>query len=208
MEQLHASVRESRGKGAARQARLAGSLPAVCYGGGGEAISVTVDVDALRKVLAGPHKNNTIFTLAIEGAEAQTVMMKTFQRHPVTRRPLHADFLIIGDTKPVVVSVPIDLLGEPAGVKAGGVLRQVERTVKVRCLAADIPVALSHDVTELEIKQSFLLSEIESPDGVELVYDQDAAFVQVSTPRGVEVVAEEGEEEGEGEGEGEAAEEE
>lgn len=187
-QQLTASVRSERGKGAARVTRRAGQIPAVCYGGDMESTALAVDPRALSQVLTGPYGKNTVLDLLIQGDEGsesrREVMLKSYQRDPVTRRVIHADFFVIDPERTVEVEVPIHLVGRARGVAMGGKLRQVRRSCVVRCRPSDIPKAVEYDVSGLGIKQRALISQVTPPENVEIVYKSDFAIAQISAPRG------------------------
>jgi large subunit ribosomal protein L25 len=163
---ISATRRQESGSGPAQRLRAQGMIPAVAYGKETPATSLTVAPKDIAAILASPHGRNTVLELELEGSSTLTALLTELQYHPLTREPLHADFVQIRLDRPVDVAVPFELTGKAKGVVAGGVLRQIYRKLPVRCLPSDIPVKLTHDVTELELNQHVLASELSLPEGV------------------------------------------
>jgi len=189
------------GKGGARRLRAAGKVPAVVYGLGGDPISVAVSSRELGHILHGPGGVNTLIDLAIDGS-TELVLARQVQRDPVKHSLLHVDFIRVRRDAVVGADVPIHLVGEPAGVKDGGVLDQELFSLHIEAKPADIPAAIEVDVTKLEIGGHIRLSEVNLPRGVTTAVDMEELVAQVMVPRGM--TAEE--EEAAAAAEGEAAE--
>ncbi len=186
--ELKCNLREAGTKGMARRLRMAGLIPGVCYGHATESFALELDPIEITRVLSGPLGVNAVIDLVVvDGSTEKSrrrVMVKAVQRHPVTRRMEHVDFYAVNPEKLVQVDVPIKLVGRSKGVAAGGRMRQIMRTAKVRCLPAAIPADLVYDVSALDVKQRAQVSQIEPPPGVEVVFSIDSAFAQVIAPRG------------------------
>jgi len=150
-----ATPREGKfNKNAARRVRAAGKIPAVVYGAGQASVAVTVDPRIITKILHSDSGHNTIFDLDVAGAQVKA-MVVDWQHDPVKGALLHIDLKRIAMDKAMQVSVPIQLIGVPLGVKAqGGILEHVLREVEVECLPSDIPGHLDVDVSALEINGS------------------------------------------------------
>src|SRR5438552_5418910 len=142
---LAAKPREKSGKGPARQLRIKGLVPAVCYGPYDKPLHVAVDPEAIKKAIATPHKFNTVIQLQVDGGETRTVLFKDFEKDPVDGHIVHADFLEVRLDKEVLVNVPVVLTGKPEGVTAGGILQQVSRTLPVLARPGDIPEKIEVD---------------------------------------------------------------
>jgi large subunit ribosomal protein L25 len=165
---LSATRRQEKGKGLARKLRAKGLIPAICYGQKHEAISLVVDPSELRRALDPARGQNTVITLAIEHegkTEQLTVMLKEYQLDSLTQTLLHADFMLVSLDQIVDVTVPLDLLGKPEGVKLGGTLHQVFRKLPVSCKPGDIPSALQADVSALELNEGIQIKDLTLPDG-------------------------------------------
>src|SRR3984885_7185141 len=119
-------------KNHARRVRVQGLIPAVVYGAGQESVAVTVDPKVITKILYSDAGHNTIFDLAIEGAAASKGMIVDWQNEPIKGHLLHIDIKRIAMDKLMRVSVPIKLIGVPAGVKQqGGILGHVLHEVEI-----------------------------------------------------------------------------
>jgi large subunit ribosomal protein L25 len=153
---INASARDGVGKGYARRLRAQGMIPASVYGDGQEAVPVAVSAKELATILRSETGHNTIFKLALPGgngdAEPATVIIKDFQVDPVKGRLLHADLLRLSLTAVTQVSVAVQIVGEPVGVKMeGGILDIQLREIDVECLPGDIPENIQVDVADLHV---------------------------------------------------------
>ena len=146
---LTAIKRDTRGKNEARRLRASGQLPAVLYGGGSrEAVALSVDPAALRRILHSDAGVNTLIRLEIEGEGPAQVLVKEYLLDPVRHALLHADFYRVAMDQVIKVTVPIVLKGEARGVKQqGGVLDFVNREIEIECLPGDIPEHVDIDVS-------------------------------------------------------------
>lgn len=158
---LKAERRAARGKNEARRLRASGRIPAVVYGGAGDSTAVAVDPRALSRILHSESGVNTLINLEIDGEPAARVIVKEYQLDPVKGHFLHADFYRLAMDKPIRVTVPIEVRGEPRGVKQqGGILDLPHREVEIECLPAEIPESIVVDVSELLIGQSIRLKDL------------------------------------------------
>ncbi len=154
-------------KGFARRVRMQGLIPAVVYGAGKESVAVTVDPKVITKILYSDSGHNTIFDLAIEGAPASKGMIVEWQNEPIKGHLLHIDIKRIAMDKAMRVSVPVQLIGTPAGVKmGGGVLGQVLHEVEIECLPGDIPSHIDVDVAALEVNGAIHISDLPHSDKI------------------------------------------
>src|SRR2546426_1764824 len=129
---LSASPRQATGKGAARQARFRGRVPAVIYGHGRDTQPLELEAKALEKALQGVEPASTIIDLAVDGKTVKT-LIREIQRHPIRTDIIHVDFYEIHATEKVKLKVPVHLVGNPDGVRnAGGVLRSEEHTSELQ----------------------------------------------------------------------------
>jgi large subunit ribosomal protein L25 len=178
-----ATPREGRfNKNAARRVRVEGKIPAVVYGAGKDSIAVTVDPRVITKILYSESGHNTIFDLDVTGSGAVKAMIVDWQREPIKGALLHIDLKRIAMDKMMRVSVPIQLVGVPIGVKAqGGVLEHVLREVEIECLPSDIPSHLDADVSELEINGSIHVSDLPHSGSIKFLGDEGATVAHVTT---------------------------
>ena len=150
--------------------RRNGNVPAVIYGQGRDNENITIQGDDLRAVLRNMKSGllaTTVFELH-DGKKTHRAIVKDIQYHPVSYAVLHVDFAVLKDDMPVTVNVPINVVGqgECAGIKLGGFLRQVLRTLRVTCLPKHIPAEFVLDITKLDVTQSLKLSDISIPASV------------------------------------------
>ena len=191
---LEAVKRTDKGKNEARRHRAAGRLPAVVYGPSkdGKApvgVPVTVDPKGLMRIFHSDSGVNTLITLKLDGTSTQ-VLVREYQRDPVTNALLHADFYQLAMDKAIVVTVPVALKGEPKGVKVqGGLLDFVTREIQVECLPANIPEHIDVDVSELELHGSVRLRDVATGDKWKAVTDGDTMLVHVVMPKAEESAA-------------------
>ena len=177
-------------KGFARRVRMQGLIPAVVYGAGQESVAVTVDPKVITKILYSDSGHNTIFDLAIEGAAASKGMIVDWQNEPIKGHLLHIDIKRIAMDKAMRVSVPVQLIGVPAGVKQhGGILGQVLHEVEIECLPGDIPSHIDIDVTGLEINGAIHISDLPHSDKIKFLGGEHDLVAHVTVAK-EEAVAE------------------
>jgi large subunit ribosomal protein L25 len=181
---LTANKRTDMKKGAIKQTRREGNIPAIVYAPdrAGEPIIINVEEfrAALRSMKQG-HLPTTIFTLHLGNKERKAIV-KDIQYDLTTYQVIHLDFEELSDKVLVSVKVPISCTGaaECVGIKLGGFLRQVIPAVKVECLPKDIPAMFEVDVRELGIRQTKRLSDIAMPKGVKPLVDVKEVVVVIA----------------------------
>ncbi|MGH8998827.1 MAG: 50S ribosomal protein L25 [Acidimicrobiia bacterium] len=206
---LRAETGRASGKSAARAVRRAGNVPAVVYGLGENPVSVALSDHDLAQILAGPGGANTLINLDYDG-RTDLVLARQIHRHPVRHHLVHVDLIRISRDVAVSAEVPIHPVGEPSGVRDGGVLTQVLFSLSIEAKPGDLPRALEIDVSGLDIGDHVSVGDLTLPAGVATTIDADTQVAHVAQPR-LEVPepeaaeeVEEGEEAEAGEGEGEA----
>jgi large subunit ribosomal protein L25 len=188
---LDAVKRSDSGKNEARRHRAAGRLPAVVYGTVKEGkapvgVPVTVDPKGLMRILRSDSGVNTLITLKLDGGSTQ-VLVKEYQLDPITHSLLHADFYQLAMDKALVVTVPVQIKGEPKGVKLqGGLLDFVTREIQVECLPANIPEHIEVDVSDLELHGSVRVRDIATDAKWKAVTEGDTMLVHVVMPKAEE----------------------
>ncbi len=211
---LPAEARDRAGKGASRALRRDGRVPAVVYGEKKEALSIHVEEKLLTKMLQTGHFMNSVVMVDVGGKTTRT-LPKAVDFHPVTSRPIHVDFLRIGEHAQVNVNVPVrfDNEEESPGLKRGGVLNIVVHDLALVCDAAEIPNEIHIDLTGLDIGDTIHISEVKLPKGAKPANeDEDFTVATIVAPSAMKAEEEEaapegevptvGEEEAEGEAEG------
>lgn len=186
---LEAQPREAGTKNDARRVRREGKIPAVVYGAGKQALTVSVDPRQVSRILHSETGHNTVFDLAMDG-ERTKAMIVDWQYEPIKGSLLHIDLKRIAMDKKLTVNVPIELVGEPAGVKQqGGILEQITREVEVECLPGDIPHAIELNVSELVFGTVLRISDLPKNDKVEYLTDPEQPVAHVITIKEEEVPA-------------------
>src|SRR3954447_13762225 len=196
---LPAEARDRAGKGASRALRREGRVPAVVYGEKKEPLSIHVGEKLLSKMLSSGHFMNWVIMIDFEGKPHRT-LPKAIDFHPVSSRPIHVDFLRIGEHTKVHVAVPLRFDNEESspGLKRGGVLNVVQHELEIVCDAASIPNEIHIDLTGLEIGDSIHIGQVRLPDGVVPANkDEDFTVATIVSPSAMK--AEEEEEAAEGE---------
>ncbi len=208
---LTVEVRTRTGKGASRQARREGKLPAVLYGHGADPQHLELNARDFAAVLR--HSGtNAVLSLQIDGKE-QLALTKALAIHPIKRTITHADLIIVKRGEKVTVEVPVTLEGEAA---SGTLVTQDATAIEIEAEALSIPESLTVSIEDAEEGTQILAGEVTLPSGVTLVSDPEMLVVNiVAAPSAEEMDAEGGGEESEAaageaeeaaEGEGEAAE--
>lgn len=182
--ELNVEKRSTTGKGEARRSRAGGQIPAVVYGAGKPNVPIAVNRKALADLFREGAGENAIFLLKLAGSDqSRHAMIKEMQRDPLSRKPLHIDFVrVLMDVK-ITVKVPIEVTGVAKGVKAdGGILDVVTREIEIECLPGNIPASLAIDVSELAIGDAIRVSEIPAVEGVTIVDNPEKVVVHVAHP--------------------------
>lgn len=181
--QLTASARTQSGKGVARKLRAAGSVPAVIYGHARSPLALSINSRELSRLLEHISAENTVIELTVDGVMSRT-LIREIQRDPLRRNPIHVDFQELVAGEKVTVRIPIVLVGTSVGVRqSGGILNQVLNELVCRVDPMNIPNRIEFDVTELNIGRSVHVSELKTPDGVEVMEDSDSTVCVVAAPK-------------------------
>ena len=180
---LVAEVRERAGKGASRAIRREGRVPAVIYGEKQEPASIHIEEKVLMKALHTGHFFNSVVMLDVAGKKVRT-LPKDVQFHPVTDRPLHADFLRIGEHTKVNVNVPVHFKDEELspGIKRGGVLNIVVHDLGLSVDAAEIPEEIAVSLKGLDVGENIHLSQIALPKGATALDHEDITIATIVAP--------------------------
>jgi len=198
---LEVQVRDARGSAEVRRLRKEGLIPGVIYGGGNDPAAISVPERTLRKALTGSGGLHAILDVVVDGADgnaARPAILKDYQQDVITGRVTHIDLHQVRLDRPIQASVVIQLIGESAGVKEGGVLSQVTREITVEALPMDIPEHIDADVSEMLVGDTLRLADVRPIEGVTFLDDlEGTVLASVSAPtvfEEPEVEVEEGEE--------------
>ena len=185
-----------------------GLIPGIVYGKGTESTKIVFEEKILKKIMLSGVFYSKILDLEIEGKK-EKVLPKALQYHPVTDKLIHFDFLRVQENTKVTVEVPVEYLNQDIcpGLKQGGVLNLVRRSIELICYANNIPEKLQFDLFESDIGDTVKISNIEIPENVTLTITDRDFVVATLVPPTIEVEPEPTEEEAvegeETEGEGE-----
>ena len=198
---LEVQERDRRGTSESKRLRREGMIPGVLYGNGKKPHPICVPERELRRVLTGGHGLHAILDVVLAGQKTtHSSVLKDYQVDPIRGKIAHFDLQEVRLDQPIQSSVVIELVGESVGAKAGGVLSQVAREVRVEALPLEVPDRLELDVSAMEIGDSLRLSDLPTREGVTFLDDPETVLATVTVPTRVEepeaeeVEGEEGEE--------------
>ena len=184
---LEAKPRTPGTKNDARRVRKDGKVPAVVYGAGKPTVPVSVDPRQVSRILHSETGYNTVFDLAVD-SERTKAMIVDWQYEPIKGALLHIDLKRIAMDQKLRVNVPVELVGEPAGVKQqGGILEQIVREVEVECLPSDIPNAIELNVAELVFGMVLRVSDLPKNEKIKFVTDPDQPVAHIISIKEEEV---------------------
>jgi large subunit ribosomal protein L25 len=184
---LEAQPRTPGTKNDARRVRRQGKVPAVVYGAGKQALPVSVDPRQVSRILRSQTGHNTVFDLSVDGDRTKA-MIVDWQYEPIKGALLHIDLKRIAMDQKLKVNVPIELVGEAAGVtQQGGIMEQILREVEVECLPGDIPNAIELNVSELTFGMVLRVSDLPKNDKVKFLTDPEQPVAHVISIKEEEV---------------------
>jgi len=192
-QSLHAEPRLRTGSGSLKQMRRDGWLPCVVYGRSIENQNIKVHSKTFSDILSHSASDNILLNLEVADEATVLAFLQDVQHDPLTGTLLHADFRAVDDKTEITAAMPVELNGEAAGVKAGGVLEQIMYTLEIRCLPKDLPEKIEVDVTDLDIGDTLHVADVALPDGVAATQAADLVVAQSVHTRVVEEEEEEGE---------------
>ncbi len=188
---LNAEVRTNESKGTVKQLRSEGRVPAIIYGNNKPESQISLD----SKEFLITYNKGGFFSRTIDievGKEKIKVLPQEIQFHPIKDAPLHADFLRVDDNSVVKVSIPVEFIGKEKspGLKRGGVLNAVRRTVDVYCKVSQIPESFTADVSAMKISENVKFSDLNVPEGVTpVIADRDFTIAAIAGRVAKEAVA-------------------
>lgn len=190
---VKADRRPESGKGGARSLRRAGMIPAVVYSGG-SSTPIKVQTKLMTKLIYSGVGEHALITIELNEDGAKTsehpVLIKDYQRDPVSEELLHVDFMEVSLEKLVKVTVRLDIVKQPIGIKMGGIMQHRLREVEVECLPTQIPERFEVNAESIEIGHSLHVSDLQVPEGVKIVTDSSEVILLVSAPAVEEAPAE------------------
>ena len=186
-QELRAEPRTGTGKGAAFQTRLKGHVPAVIYGGEQAPENVSVEQRSLERQYEKGTFTTSLVMLDVNGKKTR-VIPREVQIDPVTDRPVHVDFMRLGEGAKVRLAIPVHFRnqGESPGLKRGGVLNIVRHEVELLCPAESIPETIEVDLAGLDIHDSVHINSIALPEGVKpIIRGRDFTIASIVAPTSV-----------------------
>ena len=181
-KEITAAVRKTFGKGEMRRLRSSGKTPGVVYSGGDDALPLEFETKALYTELLDLQGRNAVITLKIDDGSEKNVLVKEIQTDPVKDSLYHTDFLEIDLNKKMKFSVPVLYSGKAKGVELGGLLEVSRTELELEGLPLSIPDSCEINISEMNIGDKFIVSDIALPDGVSLVSKADSVCVFVAAP--------------------------
>lgn len=172
-------------RGGVKKLRVTGRVPAVIYGRQAQPQNLEVQRKQIEDLLHHSASENLLLDLTVDGDARgkRLAMLQEIQHHPLSLKIMHVDLHEVAEDEKVTIHVPIETIGEAAGVKTGGgVLEHVLFKLKVRALPKDLPETLVLDVTHLEIGKAIHIGDIKPPANVEILGDKHISVVAVAAP--------------------------
>jgi large subunit ribosomal protein L25 len=180
---LTIQTRAKTGTTGAKAARREGNVPGVLYGHGSP-LSIAVASRDLADLLATGGQSH-IVDATIDGKH-DSVLLRDVQRHPISHRPIAADFQRVSQTEEIYATVPVIAIGVAPGVKDdGGVLDMVTHALEIKGPAGKLPEELSVDVSTLQIGGHILASQVVLPAGFTLVTGGETTVVAIELTRAI-----------------------
>ncbi len=182
---LEVQARAARGSADVRRLRKQGIVPGVIYGGGNDPAAICVAERTLRRALTGAGGLHAILDVVVEGdgSAARPAILKDYQQDVITGRVTHIDLHQVRLDRPIQASVVVQLVGDPVGVKEGGVLSQISREINVEALPMEIPEHIDADVAGMQVGDTMRLSDIPALEGVTFLDDpEETVLASVSAP--------------------------
>jgi large subunit ribosomal protein L25 len=189
--EVGAESRKDQGKGASRRLRHAGKVPAILYGGKGEASNLTLDQLKLLNVIGDEKFYSSIITVKVDGKDQQAIV-KDVQMHPARNQVLHVDLQRVLADQPIRIHLPIHFLNETTcpGVKVqGGQVSHLRTDIEISCLPKDLPEALEVDMSAMNLNDTIFLKDVKLPAGVtipSLAKGHEMPVVSIHAPRAEE----------------------
>lgn len=199
-----ATTRSVQGSSASRRLRRAGRVPAIVYGGKGEAQSIELDHNEIYHSLRKPGFGSSVLDMDLDG-KTQKVLLRAVQWHPYKPLVLHVDFQRVRADVAIVTRVPLTFINadeSPAVKVEGANINIVLNDIEVSCLPGDLPAEIVVDLIEMKNGDVFDVANITAPEGVEFLTPETET---VATAHIVAAQVEE-EEAADGAAEGEVAE--
>lgn len=180
---LAAEVRRAQGSANSRRLRSAGKIPGVVYGHGVEPTPVSVEARAFRAAMHTDAGTNALITLDVDGTK-HLALARDIQKHPVRNTVAHVDFQVVNRDETITAEVPLNFVGEAAGVvKNGGIVEHLLTTLSVSATPTTIPAHIDVDISALQLEETLRVKDLELPAGVTATQDPEEGVVVGSPTR-------------------------
>ncbi len=188
---LTSNTRKRSGSGALTSLRAEGLIPAVIYGKGVKNTNIRLSRKAVETVLHHSASEHILVNLTVDDQPTPTLaLIQAVQHNALSGKIIHIDFHAIREDEFIHAKIPLELVGESVGVKAGGLLEHLIHSLQIKCLPKDLPETIQVDVSHLEINASMHVNEIKMPAGVKSGIAGEIIIAMVSEPKvAVEVAA-------------------
>ncbi len=184
---INAQLRTESGRNAVKKIKQAGFVPAVIYGAKDPARNLQINEREVSRLLGHATSESVLVEVKIQDGDTKTALIQEVQHHPVTGAIMHVDLHAVSMDEVLTAEVPVETTGEAAGVKTdGGVLEVILRTLEIECLPADLPEAITVDVSALNIGDVIHVGALSLPKGVTVLNDAALTVVSVAAPTVVE----------------------
>jgi large subunit ribosomal protein L25 len=181
--EIQVEARDKQRKRDARRLLRSGKIPAILYGPKTAAVGLALDKKEFSRRVAGLQGSHLVRLKSGAAALAEKVaLVKDMQFHPISGDVIHADFYEVDLTAKIQVHVPLHFVGKAAGIARGGILQPIVRELEVECLPLDIPEFFNVDVTALDIGDSVHIEDLQMPEGVVSIAEENLALVSVVPP--------------------------
>ena len=184
MSNLKATKRESTSSSSTNKLRINGFIPAILYGGKDPNQKISIEKKTVRDIIKSDNFLSKVLELDVEGKK-EKVLPRDVAYHVVSEEPIHIDFMRVVSGKKIVLEIPVKFINHPEspGLKRGGVLNIVRRTVELKCPAENIPNDITIDLTGTDIGTSLKISSVKLPENViPTITDRDFVIATVAAP--------------------------
>lgn len=175
---IQATKRTSTGTAATIRLRREGNVPAVLYGHGEGNEHLAIPAIQVKGLLRHHSK-----MVKLTGDVNETALVSEMQWDALGIEVLHLDLIRVNLKEKVELTVAVETHGEAVGTREGGILLENVHEVEIRCSAGSIPESLILDINDLHVGQHATASDLQLPEGVELITPGDTVIAHVEEPR-------------------------
>jgi large subunit ribosomal protein L25 len=179
---VSANIRTATGTGAVNRLRKSGAIPAVVYGRGRDNLNVQLDSRSFTKIINHSASDNILVNLQIDSGN-QLALVQEVQHDHIKGGIIHVDFHAVNENEDIHAAVPVELVGEAAGLKFGGLLELLVHALEVHCLPKDLPEKIQIDVAHLKVGDAIHVSEVTLPKGVSTRIDGSVIVAHLVEPK-------------------------